>query len=452
MAGSSGGRDDRLVRASPDTQVVQSTPDKFTQFMRDVLSLFSQEAGGGGASGASDAPRRAYQDINSRLNPMTLGPSLLDFAFNLVGGTPSNVGSPTTDYGEVLERYKVDPKLAADLGMLLGLVEPVPGVAMLPGVPIRFQQELSRVVPEVLRDSRGLPIPVGHGVGTTGTHISVPETNRAWEGHEDAGFFLSSDVDTIEFYADRYRPKDVPAPADPSIQGFVAMPANPAISGASYRAAGLPLPDPQLPPWFSSYAELASDLHDWLRENPALDTASNRKFVSDMVNKMEQGDATLGDIVHHVAALDRDMPLEEVATRVGMGGHIDIPGYFGGNSPEVAITSPREVASLALQDSTVGLATMGSHLMDEGASLEEIREWLRGPRAGAEESGELLREYLQNLGYDPFQELDWGGATGVMNKYMNPAGGRVERDFTPNPLSEDAINAIIDKIREMRGL
>lgn len=32
------------------------------------------------------------------------------------------------------------------------------------------------------------------------------------------------------------------------------------------------------------------------------------------------------------------------------------------------------------------------------------------------------------------------------------AGGRVERNFTPNPLSEDAINAIIGKIREMRGL
>lgn len=452
MAGSSGGRDNRLVRASSDTPMVQSTPDKFTQFMRDVVSLFGREVGGGGASGASDDSRRAYQEINARLNPMTVGPGVLDFALNLVKNTPSNVGAATTDYVEVLERHGVDSKLAENLGVLLGLVEPVPGAAMLPGVPIKFQQELSRVVPEVLRDSRGLPIPVGHGVGTTGIHISVPETNRAWEGHKDAGFFLSPDVDTIEFYADRYRPRDVPAPADPSIQGFVAMPGTPAISGASYRAAGVPLPDPQLPPWFSSYADLASDLHDWLRENPALDTASNRKFVSDMVSRLEQGDVTLGDVVHHVATLDRDMPLEEVATRVGLSGHVDIPGYFGGNSPEIAITSPREVASLALRDSTVGLATMGSRLMDEGASLEDIREWLRGPRAGAEESGELLKEYLQNLGYDPFQELDWGGATGVMNKYMNPAGGRVERDFTPNPLSEDAINAIIDKIREMRGL
>lgn len=130
MAGSSGGRDDRLVRASPDTPMVQSTPDKFTQFMRDVLSLFSQEAGGGGASGASDDSRRAFQDINARLNPMTVGPGVLDFALNLANNTPTNVSAPTTNYGEVLERHGVAPELADDLGMLLGLAEPGPLLGM----------------------------------------------------------------------------------------------------------------------------------------------------------------------------------------------------------------------------------------------------------------------------------------------------------------------------------
>lgn len=125
MAGSSGGRNDRLVRAAPDTPVVQSAPDKFTQFMLDVVSLFGRETGGGGgASGASDDSRRAYQDINARLNPMTVGPGILDLVLNLVNNTPTNAGATTTDYGEVLERHGVAPEMAGDLGMLLGLAEP----------------------------------------------------------------------------------------------------------------------------------------------------------------------------------------------------------------------------------------------------------------------------------------------------------------------------------------